>query len=127
LIITCRIATSITSLRDSLILIIDFDSSQIEAFKSKWFVAVGRNSREKGLAKAAQFMQKRRIDEFELARTPLRCIWLVLCFKKSNFPAKQTDFYKQGLDILLVRWDEARGIKRDEIYRYLSFLKSLNC
>jgi len=27
-------------------------------------------------------------------------------------------FFKQGLDILLVRWDEARGIKRDEIYRY---------
>jgi len=33
--------------------IVDFDEAQIEAFTQKWFVAVGRNPREKGLAKAA--------------------------------------------------------------------------
>jgi len=58
LIITCRIATQHYQLEGFTdIEIVDFDSSQIEAFTQKWFVAVGRNSREKGLAKAAQFMQ----------------------------------------------------------------------
>jgi len=44
---------------------------------------------------------------------------------KSNFLLNEPIFYKQGLDILLVRWDEARGIKRDEIYRYLSLPQKL--
>jgi hypothetical protein len=30
---------------------------------------------------------------------------------------KRTEFYKQGLDILLGKWDEARGVERDDVYR----------
>jgi predicted NACHT family NTPase len=36
---------------------------------------------------------------------------------RGKFPIKRTDFYKQGLDLLLGKWDEARGIERDEIYQ----------
>jgi len=126
LIVTCRIATQqyrFEGFTD--IEIADFDSSQIEAFAQKWFVIVGKNSREQGLAKAAQFMQKLQLSENwlirELAKTPI-LLNLVCCVfhAKSDFPTKRADLYKQGLEILLVRWDEARGIKRDEIYRQLS-------
>ena len=36
---------------------------------------------------------------------------------QDKFPTKRTEFYKQGLDLLLGKWDEAKGIKRDEAYR----------
>ena len=36
---------------------------------------------------------------------------------QEKFPTKRADFYKQGLDLLLGKWDEARGIERDEVYR----------
>ena len=66
----------------------------------------------------------------ELARTPL-LLHLVCSLFQANldFPAKRSDIYKQALDIMLVRWDEAKGIKRDEIYQELSLhhkLKLLN-
>lgn len=131
LIITCRIASQHYQLEGFTdIEIVDFDEAQIKAFTQKWFVAVGRNPREKGLAKAAQFMQKLQLSENrqirELARTPLLLHLACSVFQaKSSFPAKRSDFYKQGLDILLVRWDKARGIKRDEIYRYLSLPQKL--
>ncbi len=126
LIITCRIAAQqyrFEGFTD--IEIADFDSSQIEAFAQKWFVNVGRNSRETGLAKATQFMQKLQLLENrqirELAVTPLLLHLACSMFQaESGFPAKRADLYKQGLNILLARWDEARGIKRDEVYHQLS-------
>ena len=38
-------------------------------------------------------------------------------YGQEKFPAKRSEFYKQGLDLLLVKWDEARGIERDEMYQ----------
>ncbi len=35
-------------------------------------------------------------------------------------PTNRAALYEQGMDILLTRWDEARGIQRDEAYRNLS-------
>lgn len=57
----------------------------------------------------------------ELAATPVVINLICLVFQaKADFPAKRSDLYKQGLDLLLIRWDEARGIKRDDVYRNLS-------
>jgi len=72
-------------------------------------------------------MQKLQLSESANSRTSGRPLHLACSVfqAKSNFPAKRTDFSQTGLDILLVRWDEARGIKRDEIYRY--YPKSSNC
>ncbi|HEY9872034.1 MAG TPA: hypothetical protein V6D12_01285, partial [Candidatus Obscuribacterales bacterium] len=44
---------------------------------------------------------------------------------KSTFPAKRSDLYKQGLELLLMRWDEGKGIIRDEIYHNLSLSQKL--
>ena len=37
--------------------------------------------------------------------------------RQSKFPRKKTEFYKQCLDLLLGKWDEIRGIERDELYQ----------
>jgi predicted NACHT family NTPase len=125
-IITCRIGTQqyrFEGFTD--IEIADFDSSQIEAFVQKWFVKVGRNSTEQAQVKACQFMQKLQLSENrhirELAVSPL-LLNLVCCVfqARSDFPARQVELYKQGLDILLNRWDQVRSIKRDSIDRDLS-------
>ncbi len=125
-IITCRVASQqycFEGFTD--VEIADFDQPQIEAFVQKWFVTVGKNSRQKGLAKATQFMQQLQLSENrqirELARNPLLLNLACSVFQATlQFPVRRSDLYKQGLDILLVRWDEARGIERDEIYRHLS-------
>ncbi len=103
----------------------DFNKIQIEAFVGKWFAAACSHSRSEGLAKASQFLEKLRLPENrsirELAVTPLLLHLTCLVFQtKANFPTKRTELYKQGLDILLVRWDKARGIQRDEMYGELS-------
>lgn len=126
LIISCRIATQQYQFEGfSDIEIADFDSSQVQTFVQKWFVTVGRNSREKGKALAAQFMQKLQLAENwqirELAITPLLLNLACCVFQaRSDFPARRSELYKQGLDILLNRWDGSRSIKRDEIYEHLS-------
>jgi len=110
--------------------IADFDQAQIVDFVHKWFVSVGRNSRKKGLAIAAQFMEKLQQLENgqirELARTPLLLHLACTMFQaKADFPAEHSDFYKQALDILLFRLDEVRGIKRDSPYSSLSLVQKI--
>jgi predicted NACHT family NTPase len=62
----------------------------------------------------------------ELATTPILLNLTCLVFKSvEDFPANHSELYKQALDVLLVRWDEARGIKRDRIYRDLSLLDKI--
>lgn len=125
-IITCRTGAHHCQLEGFTdVKIANFDQTEIEVFVKKWFVSVGRNSRQKGLAIAAQFIQQLQLSENrrirELTTTPLLLHMACSVFQaKEEFPTKQSDFYKIGLDILLVRWDKARGIKRDAIYPQLS-------
>ncbi len=128
-VITCRIGAQLYNQRSSLgftdVEIADFGEEQIEAFAKNWFVAVARNSQEKGLSKATQFIEKLQLLENmrirELAVTPILLNLTCLVFQeKADFPSKRFKLYEQGLDILLERWDESRGIKRDEAYRKLS-------
>jgi len=126
LIITCRIAAQEYRFRGfTEVEIADFKPKQIETFAKKWFVAVARNSPESGLNKASVFLEQMELPENqqirELAATPVLLNLICLVFQaKADFPAKRSDLYKQGLDLLLIRWDEARGIKRDDVYRNLS-------
>lgn len=128
-VITCRIAAQLANQRDSLnfdnVEVADFTYEQIEAFAKKWFVEVGRNSNEQGEAKANQFIENLHLPENEqireLAVTPILLNLACLFFQeKSEFPSNRSKLYEQGLDILLERWDESRGIQRDEAYRNLS-------
>lgn len=128
-VITCRIAAQLANQRDSLnfdnVEVADFTSEQIKAFAKKWFVEVGRNSNEQGEAKANQFIEKLHLPGNqqirELAVTPILLNLTCLFFQeKSEFPSNRSKLYEQGLDILLERWDDSRGIQRDEAYRHLS-------
>lgn len=126
LIITCRLAALEYRFQGfTEVEIADFKPAQIENFAKKWFVAVARNSPELGLKRASEFLEQMDLPQNqpirELAATPILLNLTCLVFQtKGNFPAKRSELYKQGLDLMLTRWDEARGIKRDDVYRNLS-------
>ncbi|MEH1874752.1 NACHT domain-containing protein [Nostoc sp.] len=120
---TCRIASQKLRLRGFTdVEIAPFTSEQIIAFAQKWFVTFTKTNIQDGQAESVQFIQKLDLDENwqfrQLVVTPLflhLACWVFHAQEK--FPTKRTDFYKQGLDLLLGKWDEARGIERDDIYR----------
>jgi predicted NACHT family NTPase len=126
-IITCRFAAQPYRFPGfTYVELADFDQTQIEAFAKKWFrTATSKPNQEEGLNLATQFIDKLKLPENqpirELTRTPILLNLTVSVFQaKADFPKKRSKLYEAGLDILLVRWDEARGIQRDEIYRKLS-------
>lgn len=120
---SCRTAAQKLRLRGFTdVEIAPFTEAQITTFAQKWFVALTKTTAEAGRHQSAQFMQK--LDEPEnwqfrqLVVTPLFLHLACWVFQgQGNFPAKRPEFYKQGLDLLLGKWDEARGIERDEMYR----------
>jgi predicted NACHT family NTPase len=128
LIITCRIASQKYRFQEEKftpVEIADFNQEQVESFARKWFVAFAKNNHKQGLAKADQFINKLYHPENkqirELAITPILLNLICLVFQeKANFPSKRADLYETGLDILLVKWDKARNIRRDEVYRNLT-------
>jgi predicted NACHT family NTPase len=127
-IISCRIAAqkytfSVENFTD--VEVAGFNDEQVEVFAKKWFVAVARNDRQQGEATARRFIEKLNLPENkqirELAGTPILLNLTCFVFQtKGEFPQKRFKLYKQGLDILLEKWDEERGIQRDEVYRNLS-------
>ena len=126
-IITCRFAAQQYRFPGfTYVELADFNQAQIEAFAKKWFVAAtAKQNEEEGLNLASQFIDKLKLPENqpirELARTPILLNLTASVFQaKADFPKKRSKLYEAGLDILLVRWDEARGIHRDEVYRSLS-------
>jgi predicted NACHT family NTPase len=126
-IITCRIAAFKYRFKDegfTDVEVADFNDKQIEEFAKNWFVAFAKDNREKGLALACEFIEKLNRPENqqirELAVTPILLNLTCLVFQvRADFPSKRSKLYEQGLDILLRRWDEAKGIQRDEVYRDL--------
>ncbi|MDZ7965423.1 MAG: NACHT domain-containing NTPase [Nostoc sp. DedSLP03] len=131
LILTCRIGYQQYQFEEfSDVEIADFDCSQIEAFVQNWFVNVSKNSIDKGKALACRFVQKLQLLENqkvrELAVRPLLLNLACCVFQAcSDFPIRKVEFYKQGLDTLLNRWDKVRNIKRDEISLNLSLAQKL--
>lgn len=125
-IITCRIAGSnfrFSSFVD--VEIADFNERQIESFVRKWFINIPRNNQGNEQAKAKEFIKQLNLPENqrirELAVTPLWLHLTCLVFKaKGEFPCNPANLYQQGLKIMLVEWNEAKGIRRDEVYRNLS-------
>jgi predicted NACHT family NTPase len=102
----------------------DFNSSQIEDFVKKWFTNTASDSASEE-KKAGQFLQQLEEPENqpirELCATPILLNLLCSVFQeKATFPSKRAKLYQAGLDILLRRWDESRGINRDQIYHDLS-------
>lgn len=99
-----------------------FTQAQIAIFAQKWFVALTKRNPQTGQAQSKQFMQKLDLPENwhfrQLVVTPLFLHLACWMFQgQEKFPAKRSEFYKQGLDLLLGKWDEAKGIDRDDVYR----------
>ena len=123
LVATCRTAGQKLRLRGFIdVEIAPFTLEQIRAFAQKWFVAFTKTNTQDGLAQSVEFIQKLELDENwefrQLVVTPLFLHLACWVFHgQQKFPTKRTDFYKQGLDLVLGKWDEARGIERDDVYR----------
>lgn len=99
-----------------------FTEDQITVFAQKWFIEFSRTNAAEGLTHASQFMEKLELPEnwrFRcLITTPLFLHLACSIFhRQDKFPLKQAEFYKQGMDLLLGKWDESKGIERDQIYR----------
>lgn len=120
---TCRTAAKTCKLkgfRD--VEIAPFTQDQIAAFALKWFTAFAQTNPQDELERSVQFIQKLDLPENfqfrQLAVTPLFLHLACWVFhRQDKFPTKRAEFYQQCLDLLLVKWDDARGIQRDEVYR----------
>ena len=120
---SCRTAAQTLRLRGFTdVEIAPFTSEQIRAFAEKWFVVFTKTNTEDGQMQSVDFIQKLDLPENwqfrQLVITPLFLHLACWVFHgQGKFPTKRTDFYKQGLDLLLGKWDEAKGIERDDVYR----------
>ncbi|MEG3920959.1 NACHT domain-containing NTPase [Microcoleus sp. T3_A4] len=127
-IITCRIAAAKYRFHDeafTCVEVADFTCDQTAAFASNWFVAFSQNM-EAGKALASQFVEKLKLQKNqpirELAVTPILLNLTCLVFQaKADFPSNRAKLYEEGMEIMLRKWDETRGIQRDEVYRDLNF------
>jgi predicted NACHT family NTPase len=117
-IMTCRIAArEYTFEQFTEVEVADFDDQQIKDFVDKWFQI------KKDIVKADKFTQRLQENKpiRELATNPLLLTLLCLVFEDSgDFPPNRSELYKEGLDVLLKKWDAKRNIERDHIYKKLS-------
>jgi predicted NACHT family NTPase len=126
IIVTCRLAAQQYHFHGfTYVELADFNEHQIETFVRKWFIATARHSQTEGIQKADRFLEQLKRQENqpirELVATPILLSLICSVFQeKSVFPTKRFKLYQEGLDILLVRWDRARGIQRDRTYQSLS-------
>ncbi|KGF72238.1 hypothetical protein DO97_11440 [Neosynechococcus sphagnicola sy1] len=120
---SCRTAAKKLRLRGFTdVEIAPFTQEQITTFAQKWFVALTKTTAKVGQDQATQFIQKLDLPENwqfrQLVGTPLFLHLACWVFHgQGKFPTKRTEFYKQGLDLLLGQWDEAKGVERDQVYR----------
>ncbi|MEH1904901.1 MAG: NACHT domain-containing NTPase [Nostoc sp.] len=120
-VISCRIAAQKYRFQGfNEVEVADFNQEQVEVFAKNWFVAVALKSSEDGEAIGNLFINQLHLPENqhirELAITPLLLHLICLVFQvKDEFPLNPGKLYEQALNILLIRWDEVRGIKRDRI------------
>lgn len=131
IVITNRIAAQDFYLRGFYsVEISDFRPSQIQSFAQQWFAEVNPQPAI-GQQRAQQFLhaldQKQNESIRDLAVTPILLSLLCAIFQqRSSFPTQREKIYQVGLDILLVRWDQSRGIQRDDPYHNLSLSEKIN-
>ncbi|WP_339376366.1 NACHT domain-containing protein [Calothrix sp. NIES-2098] len=119
-VITCRIAAKeYTFEKFTEVEVADFNKDQIAIFAQNWF-------RLTDPVKGESFIQKlnENIPIQELATNPLLLTLLCLVFgENGSFPANRSELYKEGLDVLLKKWDAKRNIERDQVYKSLSLYR----
>lgn len=116
-VMTCRLAArEYTFEKFTEVEVANFDDQQIATFAHKWF-------QRQDPVKADRFFQKLGENQpiKELAKNPLLLTLLCLVFTETtNFPLNRSELYKEGLDVLLKKWDAKRNIERDQVYKKLS-------
>lgn len=127
-VITCRTAAYKYKLPGfNEVEVADFQEHQIELFVKKWFVVVARRTSAEGKSFCNLFIQHLNLPEnqrlWKLATTPLLLHLLCLVFKaKRQFPYRLTNLYEQILNVLFARWDDIRGVTRDDFYADLNLI-----
>ncbi len=101
--ITCRIAAKeYTFEKFTEVEVADFDNRQIATFTQQWFQT------KSDPIKAKNLIEKLKLEPGirELASSPILLTLLCLVFGESGcFPSNRSDLYKEGLDVLLKKWD----------------------
>lgn len=121
-VVTCRTGARVSNLmRFTDVEMAPFTPDQIVAFAQKWFTTLTKTTIQAGQEQAVQFVETLNWAENmpfrRLAVTPLFLHLACWVFhSQGRFPTKRSEFYKQCLDLLLSRWDETKGVERDEIY-----------
>jgi predicted NACHT family NTPase len=96
----------------------DFDDEQIAKFIYKWF-----KDKSQGQELAAKFLGEltRNPELKDLVVTPILLPLVCLAFEdQGTCPHTRTRLYQVGIEILLTKWDDRRGIDRYPVYRWLS-------
>ncbi|MBD2683536.1 NACHT domain-containing NTPase [Nostoc paludosum FACHB-159] len=130
-VVTCRTGAKAFSLRRFTdVEIAPLNQDQIVAFAQKWFTALTKTNILDRQQQAVEFIEKLNLPENlqfrRLAVTPLFLHLACWVFHQQNkFPIQKTKFYKQCLDLLLSKWDETKGIERDEVYQGFLFPQKL--
>lgn len=117
--ITCRIAAKEYTFQNGFteVEVADFDKEQIACFVNNWFRCKGETKKTEEFINA---LEKQNPIQ-ELASSPLLLTLLCLVFEENfQLPQNRAELYKDGLDILLKKWDDKRAIQRDEIYKNLT-------
>ncbi len=116
-VLTCRLATREYTFEEfTEVEVADFSEAQIARFVSRWFAHKDPSSSRKFLTKLEQHQSIQ-----ELATNPLLLTLLCLSFEESgDFPANRAELYKEGLNVMLRKWDAKRNIEREQIYKKLS-------
>lgn len=116
-VITCRIAGREYSFEQfTEVEVADFDIHQTTSFATKWFASADS-------VKGNKFLQKLKENEplQELATNPLLLTLLCLVFEESaDFPSNRSQLYKEGLNLLLRKWDANQNVERFQVYKNLS-------
>lgn len=117
--LTCRIAArEYTFPSFTEVEVADFKLPQIQDFANKWFNS--RNTRKS----AAEFMKDLEANPriLQLATSPLLLTLLCLVFEDSGrFMDSRADLYKQGIELLLFKWDSKQhNLQREQVYRGLN-------
>ncbi|MEO0970256.1 MAG: NACHT domain-containing protein, partial [Cyanobacteria bacterium J06639_18] len=117
-VITCRIAAKeYTFTQFTEVEVADFKKEQIRKFTKNWFKIQNKLDYTNDFVK--QLDDNKQIEE--LATNPLLLTLLCLEFQDSrSFPADRAELYKRATQTLLRKWDDKRGIKREQVYKQLS-------
>lgn len=128
---SCRMASANLSLRGFIdVEIAPFSQAQIADFVQKWFKSFTPADTEFKKIKSVQFIEKLNknvnLPFHRLVSTPLFLhLACRVFYEQGGFSNNYSELYKESLDLLLGKWDEVRGVERDEVFYGFSIPQKL--